>query len=83
MSVTNDLINTGKEEGEAAGLHCDNSSFLSILVCFSLSLSFSSLFKGTTLIWEKYRMTLLVSVCICLLNVHLLYDYLCAGREKI
>ena len=35
--------NVGKEEGEAAGRHCDNSSFISMLVCLFVSFFLSVL----------------------------------------
>ena len=63
--------------GEAAGRHCNDSNFISMLsclllfcfFCYSLSLfvgsfSFSSPFKGTSLIWMEYRITLLVCLCL-------------------
>ena len=70
-----------KEEGEAAGCLSDNSGFismlvylfvfLSVLLAFFVRFSVSSPFKGTTLIWMEYRITLPVCVRICLFNVHL------------
>ena len=80
----------GKEEGEVAGSHCDNSSLIAMLVCllfvsFSLCLNVRFLvsfpFKGTTLIWKEYCSTLPVCVCVCLFNVHLLHDHFCAGED--
>ena len=73
--------NKGKEEGEAAGRHCDSSNFISMLVflfffSFACLFSFSSSFQGKKLIWMEYRITL--PVCLCL---HLLYDHFCADRE--
>ena len=84
-------IYTGKGEEEVAGCHCDNSSFILMLVyfsfCFSLFLSWSpwlfTLFSPfRTLIWMEYQITLPVCLCFCLLNVNLLYNHLCPGTEK-
>ena len=87
----------GKEEGEAAGSHCDKSSFISVqvrlFVCLSLFLSFSFCFFVRFLFllylkeqlysgWNTVLHYLFVCVCICLLNVRLLYDHFCTGREK-
>ena len=79
----------GKEMGEVTGCHCDNSSFISMLVClfvisFFLCLFFSSsLFEGTIFfLWMEYRFTLSIYVCYRLFSVDLLYDHFCTGREK-
>ena len=84
-----------KTEGVAKGGHCDNSNFISMLVCliffFFFSSFFSSLvclfssspFKETTAIWMEYRITLLVSLCLHLfVHADLSHDHFCAGREK-
>ena len=61
----------GKEEGEVAGRQCYSSSFILMLVCLlfiSVFLSFSScllgcllpyssLLKGTALVWMEYCIT--------------------------
>ena len=85
----------GKEEGEAAGRHCDNLGFISMLVCLlfiSMFLSFSfcllgssfpssSPLKGTTLVRTEYNITCLC-VGVCLFNVDIFCDHFCAGRDK-
>ena len=75
--------NMGKEEGEAAGRHCDNSSFKSMLVCLflflSLFLSFSRCLFVFFSIYKVVLHDLSVCVCICWFNVRLLYDYFCTG----
>ena len=79
------LRNTGKEGGVLAKLLRElefdfNASLF--VVSFSLcSISSSSPFKGATLTWKEYHITLLVCFCVCLFNVHLLYDHFCAGSE--
>ena len=70
--------NKGKEEGEAAGRHCDNTSIMSMIVCFlffrPLFVRFFFSFMGTTLISMEYLMTLPACILICLFHVHLFYD---------
>ena len=70
--------NRGK--GKAEGCHCDNLSFLLMLVCLFVSsgfwgfcfslfvclFSFPSVFKGTASVGMKYHITLLVCICVCL-----------------
>ena len=68
----------GMVEGDAEGCHCDNASFISMLVCylffqffflllllFVCSFSSYSPFMERTSIWMEYHITLLVYVCIC------------------
>ena len=73
----------GKEEGEAAGRHCDNSSFISMLVCLfaflfwfpffcllACSFSISSPFKEQLLHgWNILLHYLFVFALVCLFNV--------------
>ena len=50
----------GTSEGESEGYRCDNSSFISMLVCwlFVFSGGGGSPLMGTTLIWMEYRVIL-------------------------
>ena len=58
------------EDGEATGRHCDDSSFISMLIYLFVCLFvcfvsfFSPPFQGTTLIWMEYRITLPVYLCL-------------------
>ena len=57
----------GKEEGEATGRHCDNSSFhfdASLFICVSFSVcSFSSPFKETNMDGISYYLFVFSNVC--------------------
>ena len=76
----------GKEEGEAAGHHCNILSFFlnSFSLCLLVFFFFS--FEGSNLNvdgnWDIVQnITLLVCSCWHLFNMDLLRDHYCAGRE--
>ena len=70
----------GRTSPQQLKFYFDSSLFVFLSSPFLCSFSFSSLFKGTSLLWMEHRFTL--PVCVCLTHIYCTIFFFFTGREK-